>query len=349
MALACALAVGASGFALPGPECRVFAQESKSAPQPAETRFEFEQVRFAAPVRLLVYAPSEALANNVSRDVFARLKQLDRIMSDYDPESELSRLCAQAGSGRPVSVSRELFDVLAESQRLAGATGGAFDITVAPVVKLWRQARRRKQLPTEAQLKEAMSLVGAKSLRLNEADRTAELLKPGMLLDLGGIAQGYAADEAMRILKEAGLPRSLVDVSGDIRVGDAPPGRDGWRVEVEALKSKTPLASPAEPHFVTLTNAAISTAGDAYQSTEIDGVRYSHIIDARTGRPMTESCSVTVIAHDALTADGLDTALCVLDDAGGRKLVKSVPGVRVYVARMKEGRVEASEFASDSK
>jgi len=349
VALACALAVGASGVALPGPECRLSAQDSKSAPQPALTRFEFEQVRFAAPVRLIVYAPSEALANNVSREVFDRLKHLDRVMSDYDPDSELSKLSAQAGNGHPIPVSRELFDVLAESQRLAAATDGAFDITIAPVVKLWRQARRRKQLPPESQLKEAMSLVGASSLRLNETDRTAELLKPGMLLDLGGIAQGYAADEAMRILKQAGLARSLVDVSGDIRVGDAPPDRDGWRVEIEALKSKTPESTPSEPRFMTLTNAAISTAGDAYQSTEIDGVRYSHIIDARTGRPMTESCSVTVIANDALTADGLDTALCVLDDAAGRKLVKSVPGVRVYVSRMKAGRVETTEFASDPK
>lgn len=346
MALACALAAGTLGVALPGPECRLLAQEKESSPTPALTRFEFEQVRFAAPVRLVVYAPSEAVANKASRDVFDRLKHFDHVMSDYDPDSELSRLCATAGSGQAVKVSNELFAVIAESQRLAEATGGAFDITVAPVVKLWRTARRKKQLPTADQQAAAMALVGYRSVRLDPAAKTVELLKPGMQIDLGGIAQGYAADDALRILNEAGITRALVDVSGDIRLGDPPPERDGWRVEIEALKSKSAEGTPAEPRYVTLANAAISTAGDAYQSTEIEGVRYSHIIDARTGRPMNEPCSVTVIAKDALTADGLDTALCILNDEAGRALANKTPGVRVVLARVKEGRLVTSEFAS---
>jgi FAD:protein FMN transferase len=345
VALACALAAGALGVALPGPDCRLFAQDSESSPKPALTRFEFEQVRFAAPVRLVVYAPSEAVANMASREVFDRLKHFDRVMSDYDPDSELSRLCATAGSGKAVKVSDELFAVIAESQRLAEATGGAFDITVAPVVKLWRAARRKKQLPTAEQQAAAMALVGYRSVRLDPAAMTVELLKPGMQIDLGGIAQGYAADDAMRILREAGMTRALVDVSGDIRVGEAPPDRDGWRVEIEALRPRTAEGSPAEPRHVTLANAAISTAGDAYQSTEIEGVRYSHIIDARTGHPMNEPCSVTVIARDALTADGLDTALCILDDAAGRALASKSRGVRVVVARVNDGRLVTNEFA----
>jgi thiamine biosynthesis lipoprotein len=167
-----------------------------------------------------------------------------------------------------------------------------------------------------------------------------------MQIDLGGIAQGYAADEALRILNDAGITRALVDVSGDIRVGDAPPDREGWRVDIEALKSKAAAGTPSEPRSVMLTNAAISTAGDAYQSTEIEGARYSHIIDARTGRPMNDPCSVTVIAKDAVTADGLDTALCILDDEAGRSLASKSPGVRVVVARVKEGRLMTSEFTS---
>jgi FAD:protein FMN transferase len=345
VALACALAAGTQGVALPGTECRLFAQETKSTPE-ALTRFEFEQVRFAAPVRLVVYAPSEAVANKASREVFDRLKHFDRVMSDYDPDSELSRLCATAGSGKPMKVSDELFAVIAESQRLAAATGGAFDITVAPVVKLWRAARRKKQLPTADEQAAAMALVGYRSVRIDPAARTVELLKPGMQIDLGGIAQGYAADDALRILKQAGITRALVDVSGDIRVGDAPPDREGWRVEIEALKSRTAEGTPGEPRSVMLTNAAISTAGDAYQSTEIEGVRYSHIIDARTGRPMNDPCSVTVIAKDALTADGLDTAFCILDETAGRELANKSPGVRVVVARVKEGQFGTSEFST---
>jgi len=346
IALAWALAAGTFGVSLFGADHRLFAGNADLAPDAAPARFEFEQVRFAAPVRLVVYAPSETVANKVSREVFDRLKQFDRVMSDYDPDSELSKLCATAGSGKAVPVSDELFAVIAESQRLAEATDGAFDITVAPVVKLWRAARRRKQVPAAEQQAAAMALVGYRSIRLDPAMKTIELLKPGMLLDLGGIAQGYAADEAMRILNSAGITQALVDVSGDIRLGDPPPDRDGWVVEIEALKSKN-ADVPAEPRFITLANAAISTAGDAYQFTEIDGVRYSHIIDARTGRPMSEPCSVTVIANDALTADGLDTALCILDEPAGRALVNKTPGVQVVAARVKAGQLVTSEFKSE--
>ncbi len=326
---------------------RLLAQEPIRPQAAPLTRFEFEQVRFAAPVRLIVYAPSEAVANKVSREVFDRLKHLDRVMSDYDPDSELSRLCANSGPGKPVAVSAELFAVIKESQRLAEATGGAFDISIAPVVKLWRGARRQKQVPTVEQQAAALALVDYRSIRLDETARTVELLKPGMRLDLGGIAQGFAADDALRILKAGGITRALVDVSGDIRVGDAPPDHEGWRIEVESLKPKAGEERGGEPRFMTLTNSAISTAGDAYQFTEIEGVRYSHIIDARTGRPMRDSCSVTVIAKDGLTADGLDTAVCVLDDAAGKKLVHDVSGARVFVTRVTAGGIVSTEFASN--
>lgn len=341
-----AVAMGVLAFASVKPGGGLFAQEPMRPQAAPLTRFEFEQVRFAAPVRLIVYAPSEVVANKVSGEVFDRLKHLDRVMSDYDPDSELSRLCATAGSGKPVEVSEELFAVIKESQRLAEATGGAFDISIAPVVKLWRGARRKKQLPTPEQQAAAMALVDYRSIRLDEVARTVELLKPGMRLDLGGIAQGYAADDALRILKGGGIASALVDVSGDIRVGDAPPDREGWRIEVESLKPKAGEVRGVEPRFVTLTNCAISTAGDAYQFTEIEGVRYSHIVDARTGGPMRDSCSVTVIAKDALTADGLDTAVCVLDDAAGKKLVQEVSGVRAFVTRVTAGGIVSMEFAS---
>jgi FAD:protein FMN transferase len=336
---------GAVVFALP--EQAPFwlqANDPVRSKEPVLNRFEYEQVRFAAPVRLLVYASSEEAANNVSRDVFDRLKQLDRIMSDYDPDSELSKLCATAGAGKKVVVSPELFAVIRESQRLAEATGGAFDITIAPVVKLWRVARRKKQLPDRARLDAARKLVGFRHVRLDERESTVELTVPGMQLDLGGVAQGYAADEALQICQAAGLTSVLIDVSGDIRVGDPPPGRDGWSVEIESLKPPKEAASTMPAKTISLANAAISTAGDAYQFTEIDGVRYSHIIDARTGEPMTEPCSVTVIAPTALEADGLDTALCLVDEAKGRALIAGAQRTKAFVARMKNGRLMTTEF-----
>jgi len=306
------------------------------ADEPSLTRYKFEQVRFAAPVRLAFYAPSEEVANGLAKSVFDRLKQFDRIMSDYDPDSELSKLCDASGPGRPVKVSEELWDVLAASQRFSKSTEGAFDVSVGPVVKLWRVARRKKTLPANQDLADALAKVDWRSIVLNEANHTVELKREGMRLDLGGIAQGYAADEALKILKTGGVTRAMVDVSGDIRVGDPPPGERGWRIVIESAKG--PSASEGIRTLL-LANVAVSTSGDAYQFVEIDGVRYSHIVDPKTGIGLTMSRSVTVIAPDALTADGLDTAICVQGVEQGLKTLGEFPKTEALIATVTDGRI----------
>jgi FAD:protein FMN transferase len=311
------------------------------------TRFEFEQVRFAAPARLVFYASTEEVANKLSRAVFDRLKQFDRIMSDYDPDSELSKLCETAGSGQAVPVSDELWEVLSASQRFAKETDGAFDVSVGPVVKLWRIARRTKKLPSPDAIREAVSRTGWKSVVLDESKKTVELRLKGMQLDLGGIAQGYAADEGLKILKEGGVTRALVDISGDIRLGDPPPGEQGWKIEIESLKR--PGAAAAEKpaagdgkrlRMLLLSNAAVSTSGDVYQFVEIEGVRYSHIVDPKTGIGLTRSCSVTVIAPDALTADAIDTALCVRGVEQGLETLKKFDRVEALFETVMDGKME---------
>lgn len=316
-----------------------------SADEPPLTRFEFEQVRFAAPARLVFYAPSEEVANKLSRAVFDRLKQLDRILSDYDPDSELSKLSESSGSGRPVPLSPELWDVLEASQRFARETDGAFDVSVGPVVKLWRVARRSKKLPAPDAIREAVSRTGWKAIVLDESNKTAELKRRGMQLDLGGIGQGYAADEGLRILQEGGVTKALVDISGDIRLGDPPPGEKGWKIAVELLKRpgtsdrEQPAAEGSKPsRMLLLANVAVSTSGDAFQFVEIDGVRYSHIVDPKTGVGLTRSCSVTVIAPDALTADGIDTALCVQGVEEGLVTVKQFDGVEALFETVVDGK-----------
>jgi thiamine biosynthesis lipoprotein len=160
--------------------------------------------------------------------------------------------------------------------------------------------------------------------------QTAELLQEGMDLDLGGIAIGYAADEALRIFHEHGLRRVLIDASGDILVGDPPPGRDAWRIEIEPLKPR----GDDKGRTLLLRNCAVTTSGDAYKFVEIDGVRYSHIVDPKTGLGLTTRSSATVIAPDCITADSLATAVTVLGPEQGLELVKSTTDAALHFVQI---------------
>lgn len=282
----------------------------------AGQRFEYTQPQMGVPFRIVLYAPMKSGADAAARAAYARVSQLNSIMSDYDTDSELSRLSQTAGQGMAVPVSDDLWHVLTRAQALAKKTGGAFDVTCGPVVSLWRKARRQHALPAADKLGEARLRVGADKLRLNESQHTAELLVPYMRLDLGAIAKGYAADEALKVLRAHGVTRALAGGGGDLAIGDAPPGRKGWRIELAPLEATN--AAPRE--FVLLNNCALATSGDLFQFVEIDGVRYSHIVDPRTGVGLTNHALVVVIARDCLTADSLSTAVSVLGPRKGLSL-----------------------------
>ena len=190
-------------------------------------RFEFEETHMASPFHLVLYSTDEATARRASRAAFDRIEALNAVLSDYDPESELSRLSRSAG-GPAVKVSADLFDVLERSKRLYERSGGAFDVTIAPVGRLWRRARRDRKLPDPARIAEARQLVGSDKMLLDPTARTVQLLKPGMKLDVGGIAKGYAAQAGLDVLRSMGIARALVGGAGDIVVGDPPPDAEGW-------------------------------------------------------------------------------------------------------------------------
>ncbi|MFM8360485.1 MAG: FAD:protein FMN transferase, partial [Verrucomicrobiota bacterium] len=249
--------------------------------------------------------------------------ELNRILSDYLPESELNRLSATAGTGVEVPLSPSLATVLLAAQEIAGGSHGAFDATVGPVVQLWRRARRQRQLPDPARLETARAAVGWTHLVLTGRPGSpggvrGRLLKPGMRLDLGGIAKGYALDEAARILREHGLRAFLVAGAGDLVAGDAPPGTRGWRVELPPLDA--PDAPPSQ--FVLLHGAALCTSGDLFQHVEIDGRRYSHIVDPRTGVGLVDHSLVTVIGRTGMETDALATAASVLPPEAARRLCR---------------------------
>ncbi len=292
-------------------------------------RYEFLQIRMGIPVNITLYAPTELIANQASKAAFDRFRELDRVMSDYDPDSELMKLCKTAPPGEPRPVTSDLFQVLHASQRLSEETNGAFDVTVGPVVKLWRIARRRKKLPDEDRLLTALEKVGYQSIQLDTSNSTVTLLKPEMQIDLGSIAKGFAADEALKAMKELGVTQVLIDAGGDIVVGDPPPHRDYWRIEIEKLRRKeTPNASAP---IVKLNNAAIATSGSVYQHLEIDGIRYSHIVNPKTGIGLTTPSTVTVIAPNGMQADGLASAISVLGPTEGMKLICNAKNVEAFI------------------
>jgi thiamine biosynthesis lipoprotein len=276
--------------------------------------------------RLVVYADSEARVQAACRAAYDRVAELEQVMSDYRPDSELMRLCAQAG-GPPVKVSDDLFYVLERALVLSERSNGAFDVTVGPLVQLWRTARKTGQMPPPDQLAVARAKVGWQNVVLDPSTRTVQLKQPGMRLDLGGIGKGYAGDEALKVLAAHGIRTALFEAGGDIVVGAPPPGTDGWAIEVYEGERHP-------PRKMKLANAAVSTSGHTEQFVEINGTRYSHVVDPRTGLGLTNQYMATVVAPNGISTDGLSTAVTVLGAEKGEALVKTYEGARVYVRKV---------------
>lgn len=289
-------------------------------------RFEAVEPHMGTLARITVYADDIDAARTAIRAGFDRIRALDDILSDYKTDSELSRLTTSA-VGRAVPVSDDLFTVLRAAQRLAQATDGAFDATQGPVTRVWREARRTGRRPEPAALAAAAGRSGHRLLHLDEAARTVQLDRPGMALDVGAIGKGHAASEALAAITRSGVRSALVAVSGDLACSDAPPGRRGWRIGIHALAADV----TSIPQMLELTHAAVSTSGNASQYLDVDGRRYSHVIDPATATGLVDDLTVTVIAPHGLEADGVDTAVSVLGAARGLALVESMPDVAALV------------------
>jgi len=294
---------------------------------------------------MVLYAPDRASADTASSNAFARIKQLNDVMSDYEFDSELSTLSRSSGEGKAVPVSDDLWFVLERSQRLAHESGGAFDITVGPYTALWRKARREQKLPDAEKLKEFGAGVGYEKLVLVPKKHTALLTAPRMRLDLGGIAKGYAIDEALKVLRTNGITRSLVTGGGDLAAGEPPPGKEGWRIELAALD----VTNAPAARFISLRNRALATSGDLFQHVEIDRKRYSHIVDPRTGLGLTDHSLVNVIAKDCMTADSLTKVVSILGPKAGIEFIRSKPGVAARVIRKPGDAIEMNETHGFSK
>ncbi len=325
-------------------------------------RFEYSEMAMGVRARIVMYAPDEAHAQDAARAAFERIAYLEQVMSDYRPDSELMRLCANAG-GPPVRVSPELYYILRKANDLSRRSDGAFDVTIGPLIRLWRAARKSGKLPSQEEIDAARKLVGWRNVVIHPKTRTvilecdgstslseAWLDTPGadgrqaardqsdvqpsrakMQLDLGGIAKGYACEEAIRVLKRHGISSALVEMGGDIVVSAPPPGKQGWEVAL----SGNPKSAIPSPHseLMLLSNCAVSSSGDTEQFVEIGGKRYSHIVDPKTGLGLTDRIAVTIIAPTGTLSDGLSTAVSVLGEEKGRALLRQYPRIKAFIRR----------------
>jgi thiamine biosynthesis lipoprotein len=291
-------------------------------------RFGYSAPLMATTFRISLHAEDRKKADSAADAAFKRIAALNASFSDYEPNSELMKL-VNSGPSKPFQASSELFHLISRSLEFSSLTQGSFDITCGNLTQLWRRAKRVKKLPPADRLQKALAATDWQAVRLDPKSQTITLTKPGMLLDLGGIAKGHAADEGLRILRELHITRALVIAGGDIAIGDPPPGANAWDIQ---LRQFTKPAAEKDLTTVRLKNCGVSTSGDLYQFTEIDGVRYSHIVSPKTGLGLTERVACSVIAPDATTSDALATALCVLGKERGEKIAARMTGVTVKFA-----------------
>jgi FAD:protein FMN transferase len=296
-----------------------------------ETRFVFGPVTAS----IKVVEKDKDRATRAIDNAFAAIAQANNLFSTYVAKSEVSQL--NAAGGKPCHVSSQTLAVLKRSVEVAELSGGAFDVTAGPLIKLWKRSIKSGALPADAELAAARKLVGYKQLVL-DADGPCARLGAGMSVDLGGIAKGFAVDRAVDALRAAGVRSGIVDAGGDGYAMGTRPGGTPWRVGIQ-----NPRAVPGDrlPQVLLLTDQAYATSGDYEQYTEIGGVRYSHIVDPRTGRPARAAASVTIVAPDCTTADALATAVSVLGPKDGIALVEKLKNVECLIITEGAGGIEA--------
>jgi FAD:protein FMN transferase len=304
----------------------------------AQQKFVFEEPKMGSPFTISIFAKDSLQAAAAANVAFRCADSLNAILSDYIDSSELNRLNATSGQGRYVPVSAALFDILQYSLEAARKSGGSYDISMGPVVKLWRKARKEEKLPDPDSLKRALQKVGFRYIHLNTAERSVWLEKTGMHLDLGGLGKGYVAQAAFNTIQAAGFNCVMVNAGGKIVLGDPPPGRDGWRIGITIPEEREKIM----PRLLLLKNTSVATSGDVYQHLDIDGKRYSHIIDPKTGLGITWQRNVTVIVKDGTISDWLATACSVLSEKKAFRLARRVGAALLITEIVNDRLVEKS-------
>lgn len=288
-----------------------------------------------SPFTITIDAVDSGKAVMAAAAAFSKADSLNNMLSDYIDSSEINRLSATSGQGRYIPVSTPLFNIIRQSLEAARLSEGAYDITVGPVVKRWRRARKTGVFPGRDSLKAALERTGYRYVHLDTLHRSVWLEKAGMQLDVGGLGKGFVAQAALDLLTEYGFHSAMVNAGGKIVTGNAPSGKEGWLIGINAPGEKQTIL----PFLLTLHHMAVATSGDIYQYVIFNGRRYSHIVDPRTGIGLTRSRNVTAIAADGTTADWLATACSILSWRRSLKLIRHFPGAALLITENRHDKI----------
>jgi thiamine biosynthesis lipoprotein len=269
-------------------------------------RVEARRVSMGCVYSIVAYAANPDATKRALEEALDEVDRIDRLASSYKADSALSRLNA-APAGTPVRVDPELFGLIAEALKYSADSGGAFDVTVGPLMKAWGFFEGDARVPSKTELAAARQRVGYRHVSLDTGAQTLRVDRPGVEIDLGAIAKGYAVDRAARVLATRGIAAALVNAGGStIVVSGAPPGKPAWDVPVQDPQDRTRVAMT-----LALRDRSLSMSGASERHFDVDGVRYGHIMDPRTGRPSRGALAVIALADTGIVSDALSTALYV--------------------------------------
>ena len=301
-------------------------------------RFSFDSRHMGTQVSIILYAENETEAYRASEAAFNRIEELNQVMSDYIDSSELNRLSEKSGSREWMEISDELFDLLKTSVKISEMTDGLFDVTMGPVTHEWRYIRMMSEpeLPDEKRLERLLSKVGYQQIEFDRETMSVRMKTKNMQLDLGGIAKGYAAEKAIEKLQQLGFKSALVDAGGDITVSAPPPGRDSWTVAVP----KGVINGENLMESLKLRDKNITTSGDIFQHVEIDGVRYSHIINPKTGLGSTKMIQATIISDSGMFADAFASACTLMEPEQCLDLISGIDNTEAILFQSRDGEIK---------
>jgi thiamine biosynthesis lipoprotein len=303
-----------------------------------ENRYTYSMQKMGSPFNLVIYADTKQIADSAAQESFKLVDSINIVCSDYDSSAELYKL-QFAAVGKPIKVSSMLMELLCTSSQAYKDADGSFDITVGPLSRLWRNARKSQIFPTATAINEARKCIGFNKVQLDSSAQTITFLLPNMQLDMGAIAKGYAADKVLALLKSFGITNALVDAGGDMVAFGMPPQKKGWTIGINVPGQQEKLLE----RKLVLTNKAVATSGDAFQYMLHEGKKYAHIIDARTGYGVTFQRNVTVVAPTATTADWLATACSILTLDQVKILAKKYKS-EVLITTLQNGRIHKLSF-----
>lgn len=278
-----------------------------------------------------VYSDDEKTAGKAIEEALDEMERMDRIMSNYKNDSELSQLNKKAAKS-PVPCQKELLDVIEQSQYYSELSSGAFDVTIAPIVALWGFFNGKEHIPSNKEIEKLLPAVSYKNVIINKSNdpqktSTVFFKNTRTQIDLGAIGKGYAVDKALGIIKKSDIGNACINLGGNIYVLGIPVGKNAWKIGIQHPRDKNEILG-----YLELKDEATATSGDYERFFEINGKRYSHIIDPRTGRPVNGTIAVTIVAPTGTEVDALSTSVFVLGPEKGLKLIKNIPDAHAMIA-----------------